>query len=111
VVRGALLRLEAKVEANAAVDSLAPRWAVEAHLGELFDGEGQEEGEDPTATEASTMVAALPTAEDAALRERSATKSDWISRAGRQERSFKSGYRPRTSATLGRQRPILRPPR
>jgi transposase len=46
-----------KVAANAAIDSLAPRWAVEAHLGELFDGEGQEEEEDPTAAEASPAIA------------------------------------------------------
>jgi transposase len=85
-----------KVAANAAIDSLAPRWAVEAHLSEPFDGEGQKE-EDPAAAATSPAVAALPTAEEATLQERNATKSDWISRAGRQERSFKSGYRPRTS--------------
>jgi transposase len=45
-----------KVEANAAVDPLAPRWAVEAHLGELFDGECQE-GEDPAAAETGPAVA------------------------------------------------------
>jgi hypothetical protein len=27
-----------KVEADAAMDSLVPRWAVEAHLGGLFEG-------------------------------------------------------------------------
>ncbi|MBA4115752.1 MAG: IS1182 family transposase [Rubrobacter sp.] len=86
-----------KVEANAAVDSLAPRWAVEAHLGELFDAEGQEEDEDPPDGETSPALAALPTVEDATLRERNAAKRDWISRNGRQDRSFKSGYRPRTS--------------
>jgi transposase len=84
-----------KVEANAAVDSLAPRWAVEAHLGELFDGEEEEE---EAAAETSPALAALPTAGDDGLQERNATKkSDWISRAGREDRSFKSGYRPRTS--------------
>jgi hypothetical protein len=87
-----------KVEANAAVDSLAPRWIVEAHLDELFDEEGQEEDKDSTAAETSPAVAALPTASDNGLQERNATKkSVWISRAGRQDRSFKSGYRPRTS--------------
>jgi transposase-like protein DUF772 len=85
-----------KVEANAAVDSLAPRWAIEAHLDELFEGEDQED-EDPAA-QTSPAVAVLPTADDDGLQERNATKkSDWISRAGRQDRSFKSGYRPRTS--------------
>jgi len=86
-----------KVAANAAVDSLAPRWAVEAHLGELFDGEGQEEEEGLAAGETSPAIAALPTGEDATLRERNAAKRDWISRNGAQDRSFKSGYRPRTS--------------
>jgi len=87
-----------KVEANAAVYSLAPRWAVEDHLGELFDGEGQEGEEDPAAAQTSSpALAALPTAEDATLRERNVAKRGWISRNGAQDRSFKSGYRPRTS--------------
>jgi transposase len=85
-----------KVEANAAVDSLAPRWAVEAHLDELFD-ENEKEEEEPTTAETSPAVAALPMANDRELRAKNATKSDWISRNGAQDRSFKSGYRPRTS--------------
>jgi len=85
-----------KVQANAAVDSLAPRWAVEDHLGELFDGEGKEE-EGLATGQTSPALAALPTAEDATLRERNAAKKDWISRNGAQDRSFKSGYRVRTS--------------
>src|SRR3954469_11562052 len=71
-----------KVQANATLDSLAPRWAVEAHLDELF------EEEDPPDTETSPTLAALPTSEDATLRERNAAKRDWISRNGRQDRSF-----------------------
>src|SRR5215218_6339735 len=48
LVRGDELFFDStKVEGNAAVGSLAPRWAVEAHLGELFD-EGQA-GHDPGA--------------------------------------------------------------
>jgi hypothetical protein len=82
-----------KVQANAAMDSLAPRWAVEAHLGELFE----EEQDPPTGETSPEAVAALPTAEDATLWERNTAKRDWISRAGHQERSFKSDYRPRTS--------------
>jgi transposase len=85
-----------KVEANAAVGSLAPRWAVEAHLGRLFDEEGKEE-EGLAAGETSPTLAALPTAEDATLRERNAAKKDWISRNGAEDRSFKSGYRRHTS--------------
>src|SRR3954449_2753919 len=44
-----------KVEANASLDSVAPRFAVEAHLGELFtsaarpeDGDEAEDGYGPT---------------------------------------------------------------
>ena len=88
-----------KVQADAAVDPLAPRWAVEAHLEGLFEAEEayhpQEENEDTV--EKGYEIAKLPTACDDGLRERNTAKSDWISRAGRQDRSFKSGYRPRTS--------------
>jgi transposase len=63
-----------KVEANAAVDSLAPRWAIEAHLDELFDGDYQED-EDPSA-QTSPAVAVLPTTGDDGLQERNSTKRD-----------------------------------
>jgi hypothetical protein len=89
-----------KVEADAAVGSLAPRWAVEAHLEGLFEAEGayspQEEGED-VPEEGGHEIAQLPTAREDGLRVRNAAKNDWISRAGRQDRPFESGYRPRTS--------------
>jgi transposase len=89
-----------KVEANAAVDSLAPRWTVEAHLEGLFD-EAQEthplQADDEEIPEKGGEIAQLPTAEDEELTKNNAARSDWISRAGRQDRSFKSGYRPRTS--------------
>jgi transposase len=89
-----------KVQANAAMGSLAPRWTVETHLEGLFEaGEAHppQEG-DEEIPEKGREIAELPTACDDGLREQNATKkSDWISRAGRQDRSFKSGYRPRTS--------------
>jgi transposase len=94
LVRGDELFFDStKVEGNAAVDSLAPRWAVEAHLGELFD-EGQA-AHDPGAH----PEARLPTAADPALRERNAAQEDWISRDGAQDRSFKGPWRARTSDT------------
>ena len=89
-----------KVEANAAVDSLAPRWTVEAHLEGPFEAEQAHspQADDEEIPENDREIAELPTVCDDSLRERNATKkSDWISRAGRQDRSFKSGYRPRTS--------------
>src|SRR3712207_1429553 len=90
-----------KVQANAAMDSLAPRWTVEAHLEGLFEAQEEahlpQEG-DEEIPEKGREIAELPTADEVGLREQNATKkNDWICRAGRQDRSFKSGYRPRTS--------------
>lgn len=53
-----------KVGANAAVDSLAPRWTVEAHLDGLFDVEGSDTGE-PQGTTRPTK--ALPSADHEGL--------------------------------------------
>jgi transposase len=94
LVRGDELFFDStKVEANAAVDSLAPRWAVEAHLGELFD-----EGQGGLAPDQARPEARMPTAGDLALRETNAAKEDWISRDGAQDRSFKgTPWRQRTS--------------
>jgi transposase len=88
-----------KVEANAAVDSLAPRWALEAHLEELFE---EEEAHPPQVDKEYSpkerhKITELPTAEDEGLIKNNAAENDWISRAGRQDRSFESGYRKRTS--------------
>src|SRR5439155_7925021 len=46
-----------QVDANASVDSIAPRFAVEAHLGELFSGESADE---PSATEQNEPPQELP---------------------------------------------------
>ena len=82
-----------KVDANASLDSIAPRFAVEAHLGGLFE---EEEG----ATGAEPEAASLPTADDAALKELNAAKSDWISRNGRQRREVKGVWYRRTADFL-----------
>jgi transposase len=88
-----------KDAADAAVDSLAPRWALEAHLEELFE---EEEAHPPQVDKEDVpkerhKITELPTAEDEGLIKNNAAESDWISRAGRQDRSFESGYRKRTS--------------
>jgi transposase len=89
-----------KVQANASMDSLLPRFAVEAHLERLFeeDEEAPEKTEEgpPRSPTTSAGLEALPTANDQELRVKNAAKSDWISRNGAQDRSFK-GQRPRTS--------------
>src|SRR5215217_5281232 len=91
-----------KVEANADVDSLRSRSIAENHLKELFEetGGSQKETEDfitPHLSPDAVATDALPTAGDEEFKENNARKSkDWISRAGRQDRTFSSGPRKRT---------------
>ena len=97
LVRGEELFFDStKVKANADIDSLASRFLVETHLGGLFEEPSTPEG---SATEPSTgnEPDTLPASEDEALTAANAAKSDWISRAGKQERAFSSGARKRTS--------------
>jgi hypothetical protein len=76
LVRGEVFFFDStKVEANAAVDALAPRWAVEAHLGGIFSGTGSEE-DGPATGETSLAANALPMAEDPALQVRNAAEND-----------------------------------
>src|SRR5215218_6842485 len=92
LVRGQELYFDAtKVDANASLDSIAPRFVVEAHLGGLFEEEDATEAE---------PEASLSTADDAALKERNAAKSDWISRNGRQRREVKGVWYRRTADFL-----------
>lgn len=96
LVRGEELLFDStKVEADADVDSLASRHLVEDHLDGLFG----EEIQAPTESErgVSSANATLPSAIDPGLLEGNAAESDWISRAGRQDRSFVSGPRKRTA--------------
>ena len=89
-VRGEELYLDStEVEANASLDSLLPRFAVGARLQRLFD-----EDEKTAATEAG--LDSLPMADDREFRAKNAAESDWVSRNGAQERSFK-GQRRRAS--------------
>jgi transposase len=90
-----------KVKANADVDSLLPRFAVQAHLKKLFEDDEEaperEEGAIRSApSNASPFLDTLPTANDQYLKAKNTLQSDWISRNGAQDRSFK-GQRTRTS--------------
>ena len=70
-----------KVEANAALDSLRPRFAVEAHLRHLFGDVPA-----PPAVAVGEPPAALPTAAPAEVAEANARRHDWIAEGGRQNR-------------------------
>ena len=83
------------VEANASLDSVGPRFAVEAHLGDLFataearspgavDGGGDGGGPAPLPT-------VLAEATSAGLAGAAAGRHDWIGQAGRPDRSVIRG--------------------
>jgi len=86
-----------KVEANASLESITPRFAVEQHLQDLFEedeGGSQEPAHD--ADGAARTVDAdldhLPHSNDDELITANAAKEDWISRVGRQDREVKGNF-------------------
>ena len=109
LVRGEELFFDAtKVEADAAVGSLAPRWFVEGYLQKLFeeDADGREgDAWDPRGTEGAEPneeepARSLPSAGDEGLVRNNSARQDWISRDGAQDRSFKgTSYRERIADT------------
>jgi transposase len=95
-----------RVQANAATDSLQPRFAVEAHLARLFAADGDETGsggasdgpDEPDAGDAPARLSVTLTEESrAALVECAADRQDWIGRAGRPDRATTSGPYRRTA--------------
>ena len=95
-----------KVAANADLDSLRPRFAVEAHLAQLFAAEGDDghggegngdadgagEGDTPTMLPVDLSE---PARVDLAVQ--AATRHDWIGQAGRPDRAQRSGPYRRTA--------------
>jgi transposase len=95
-----------KVAANADLDSLQPRFAVEAHLTQLFAAEQDDEdggvGSDGLdgeggGDEPARLPVALTDEAQAELAERAASRHDWIGNAGRPNRTVTSGAYRRTA--------------
>jgi transposase len=95
-----------KVEANASLDSLQPRFAVEAHLERLFAAAGEERAlgqpdDAPVEQEGAGTPVSLPvTLTEAArteLAQSAAARHDWIGEAGRPNRGEVSGAYRRTA--------------
>ncbi|HLX59462.1 MAG TPA: transposase [Ktedonobacteraceae bacterium] len=92
-----------KVAANAGKESVKPRFAVEAHLSNLFDLDGEEsceeqqqqaaEGSTPDEAEGLPAPRALPISllpeEYEQLAQRNEARHDWIEQEGAQDRSVK----------------------
>jgi len=85
-----------KIEANASLESITPRFAVEQHLQDLFEEDPQEDPDgapvDAPRADAVGELSSLPTSDDADLISANAAKSDWISKAGRQDREVKGNF-------------------
>jgi IS5 family transposase len=84
-----------KVEANASLESITPRFAVEQHLLDLFQQNPQDSDDTPSDAARATIAEdldPLPSSEDAELICANAAKSDWISKAGRQDRELKGNF-------------------
>jgi hypothetical protein len=92
--QGAVLRRHQKVEADTAVDSLAPRWFVEGYLQDLFEedaGEHEKKGAEDAHPKDEAPVHGLPTAGDKGLIQSNRASEDWISRGGAQDRAPSKG--------------------
>jgi transposase len=93
------------VEANASVESLRPRFAVEAHLARLFssaddgdDGEGGDRrDQNGGGDEPIRLPIALADESLADLTERAAARHDWLGEVGRPNRTAASGPYRRTA--------------
>src|SRR5215211_1526817 len=87
-----------QVNANASLTSVAPRFAVEAHLGDLFT---DEEADQPTSGEGEDQPIELPVPISEAEREQLADanedRHDWLARDGAPDRTIKrASYRRRS---------------
>jgi transposase len=104
LVWGGELYIDAtKVVANASLESVGPRFAVEAHLARLFagdrDGQGGERDPDNGANGPAPveLPVVLTDQARAALADRASARHDWIGEAGRPDRDATSGAYRRTA--------------
>jgi transposase len=89
-----------KVAANASIDSVQPRFAVEAHLERLLAGEAPDDlGDDPDGSGAAPppLPVTLTAAAQADLAAAAAHRHDWLGQAGRPNRDVIRGGDRRTA--------------
>ena len=101
LVGGRELYIDAtKVAANASLESVGPRFAVEAHLARLFAGADGAAPDRDAGTDVPAPVVwpvALTDEPRAALADRAEARHDWIGEAGRPDRGQTSGGYRRTA--------------
>src|SRR5688572_12327114 len=87
-----------QVKANACLDSIAPRFAVEAHLGELFSEEDADESS-PERSDSQPIELPVPISqpEREHLARANEERHDWLARGGAPDRTIKrAGYQRRS---------------
>ena len=112
-----------RVDANASLDSLTTRFAVEAreaiqkHLQELFQEEDAQQTTDPNSSpiEASPQPTALPNSlsaqEQATLGAQQAARHDWYAKGGEQQREVRGLYQRRSDQRVSTTDPDATPMR
>ena len=92
-----------QVDANASLNSSRPRFAVEAHLRELFpDGDAEQPDQGGEAGGPPEVPVASPSAVREGLAQANAERHDWLARVGRPDRSVRRGsYRRRSDFEAG----------
>jgi hypothetical protein len=109
-----------KVDANASLDSIAPRFYVEEHLDEVFTtGEESPNAEQEEIINVSMAserrgspmaeLYELPSVGDNGLAQENAAREDWISRNGPQRREQRGAWCTGARQTSWPQRPIPTP--
>jgi transposase len=87
-----------QVKANASLDSIAPRFAVEAHLGELFTQDGVDESDrEAGADQPVELPVPIPEAERELLARTNEERHDWLARTGAPDQTIiRDSYRRRS---------------
>jgi transposase len=98
LIWGKELYLDAtQVDANASLHSIAPRFAVEAHLAGLFADEADAPGDGPQEGPPPELPAPIEAADHETLAATNAERHDWLARDGRPDRTIAHGsYQRRT---------------
>jgi hypothetical protein len=112
VGRGVLFRRHQGRGQRFARESITPRFAIEQHLQDLFE-EDPQDSDDSLSDAARATIAEdldpLPTSEDTELICANAARSEWISKAGRQDREVKGNFYRRKRRTSSSARAIQMP--
>ena len=106
-----------KVNANASIDSLVTRFAVDAretlqkHLNELFQEENEQRPSVPDPPPQPPLLISLPEEEQVTLGAQQISRHDWYAKAGEQQREVRGLYQRRSDQRISTTDPDATPMR